>query len=153
MPPVLPSQPVSEAARPAGQPSDWAIAATVLEAIRRIIAERNELRRERERLLGLNDELRRQSEEMSRLRDRYRQLATELLVQLRQMSLTIHEVSLKAAHDLSPDTEKGHDLSADSEQEKNSGLEELARRWDTEQEKDSGLEELARRFAAPGKAG
>ena len=127
---------VSEAARPAGQPSDWAIAATVLEAIRRIIAERNELRRERERLLGLNDELRQQSEEMSRVRDRYRQLATELLVQLRQMSLTIHEVSLKAAHDLSPDTEKGHDLSADSEQEKN-----------------SGLEELARRFAAPRKAG
>ena len=137
--PGAPSQPVPEAAGPptvpwttplpAEEPSDRAIEEAALEgaaAIRRILAERNELRRERERLLALNDELLRQSEKMSRLRDRYRQLATELLVQLRQISLTIQDVSRKAAHDLSPDTE---------------------------QEKDSGAEELARRFAPTDKAG
>jgi hypothetical protein len=91
-----------------------------------IVAERNDLRRERERLLGLNKELLRQSEKNSTLRDRYKQLATELLGHLRQMSLIIQDVSHKA-QDLPADIEL--DLSADTEKEKDSVLEELARRF------------------------
>jgi len=151
----LSSQAVRGTAKPPGEPSDRTIEATALAgsaAIRRIIAERNELRRERERLLGINEELRRrsdvvtecselrrererllglneqlrkQNERMSELQDRYGQLATELIVELRQMGLTIQEVSRKM-----------HDLSAN-----------------TKKEKDPELEQFARRFAATNKAG
>jgi chromosome segregation ATPase len=157
------SQPVAETARPAEEPSDRTIEATALAgsaAIRRIIAERNELRRERERLLALNEELRRQNEitaernelrlererllglneelrgqneKMSTLRDRYKQLAAELVVHLRQTGLTMQEVSRKA-QDLPEDIE--HAVSADPEKEK-----------------DPVLEEIARRFSPMGKAG
>lgn len=150
------SQPVPETARPAERPSDRTIEATALAgsaAIRRIIAERNrfrrereqllvlneelrrqneitaernELRREREQLIALNEELRQRNEKMSALRDRYKQLAAELVVHLRQTGLTMQEVSRKA-QDLPADIE--HDLSADREKEKDPVLEEIARRF------------------------
>jgi hypothetical protein len=81
---------------PLNQPSDQLIASIALAgsaAIRRIIAERNELRRERERLTGANEELRRENEKTTAHRDHYRQIANELLVQLRQM----HEAMQRAS--------------------------------------------------------
>jgi len=108
------------------QPSDQAIEATALAgsaAIGRIIAERNELRRERERLSGANEELRRQNERINLHRDHYRQLATELLIQLRQMHQAIQEASRKV-----------QELSADTEN------------------RDTALMALARRFSAGGNA-
>lgn len=110
-----------------GQPSDQTIEAAALAgsvAIRRIIGERNELRRERERLSGVNEELRRQNEKTAMLRDHYRQIATELLVQLRQM----HQAMLDASR-------KVHEIPADTEN------------------RDTSLVALARRFSASGNAG
>lgn len=112
---------------PVPQPSDQAIEATAIAgaaAIRRIIAERNELRRERERLKGVVEELRSQNEKTINLRDHYRQLATELLIQLKHMHQAIQDASRKA-----------HELSADTEN------------------RDTALLALARRFSATGTGG
>lgn len=116
-PPQPPKPPEGEQTQ---QPSDHAVEAMALAgsaAIRRIIAERNELRRERERLRGANEELRNQNEKTTTLRDQYRQLATELLVQLRQ----IHHALQDASRTI-------HDLSADSE-DRDTALMSLARRF------------------------
>lgn len=110
----------------AHDPSDATVEAVALAgsaAIRRIIAERNELRRERERLNGVNEELRCQNEKTIILRDHYRQIASELLIQLRQMHQAIQEASRKV-----------HELAAS-------------------ENRDSGLMTLARRFAATGNDG
>jgi hypothetical protein len=108
------------------QPSDREIEAAAIAgsaAIRRIIAERNELRRERDRLNAINEELRHQNEKTTLLRDHYRQIATELLVQLRHMHQAIEEASRKV-----------NELSADP------------------QSRDAALMALARRFASGGNA-
>jgi hypothetical protein len=121
-----PAQQPSGLPERAQEASDQAIEATALAgsaAIRRIIGERNELRRERERLCGVNEELRRQNEKIIMLRDHYRQLATELLVQLRQMYQAIQEASRKV-----------QELSAETEN------------------RDTALTALARRFSAGGNA-
>lgn len=102
-----PAQQHSESPERAQEPSDQTIEATAIAgsvAIRQIIAERNELRLEREQFRGMNEELRRQNEKISVLRDHYSQLATELMVQLRQMYQAIQEASRKV-HELSAETE------------------------------------------------
>jgi len=75
------------------QASDQAVENAALAgaaAIRQVISERNELRRERERLSAVNNELRDQIGTITTVRDQYVQLASDLYAQLNQIHLTIH---------------------------------------------------------------
>jgi ABC-type transporter Mla subunit MlaD len=70
-------------------------------AIRRVIGERNELRRERERLSAVNDELRDQIGKITMVRDQSVQLASDLFAQLKQINQTLH-TALQKTQGLSP---------------------------------------------------
>jgi hypothetical protein len=76
----------------ANQASDQAVENAALAgaaAIRRVIGERNELRRERERLSAVNDELRDQMGKITTARDHHVQLASDLFAQLKHIHHTI----------------------------------------------------------------
>jgi hypothetical protein len=77
-------------------------------AIRRIIGERNELRRERERLAAVNEELRSQIGKIAKVRDHYVQLATELVTQIKLISNTIRD-AVQRTHCVSTETEEPDD--------------------------------------------
>jgi hypothetical protein len=64
-------------------------------AIRRVLGERNELRRERERLSAVNDELRDQIGKITAVRDQYVQLASDLYAQLKHIHQTIQSAIQK----------------------------------------------------------
>jgi hypothetical protein len=59
-------------------------------AIRRVIGERNELRREREGLRAVNGELRDQIVKITTIRDHYVQLASDLFAELKHIHHAIH---------------------------------------------------------------
>jgi uncharacterized coiled-coil DUF342 family protein len=65
-------------------------------AIRNLIGERNELRRERDRLTAVNGELRDQIGKVTLARDRYVQLASDLYAELHQIHLTIQSAFQKS---------------------------------------------------------
>ena len=78
-------------------------AATLSAAIQRLISERDAHKAragtqemEITRLRAVNDELRRQHEQTAALRDYYMRLATEMLVTLKQIDGTIHDLVQKA---------------------------------------------------------
>ena len=78
-------------------------AATLSAAIQRLISERDSYKTragtqemELTRLRAVNDELRRQHEQTAALRDYYMRLATEMLVTLKQIDGTIHDLVQKA---------------------------------------------------------
>jgi hypothetical protein len=77
-------------------------------AIRRIIGERNELRRERERLIAVNEELRSQIGKITKVRDHYVQLATELVTQIKHINNTIRD-AVQKTHWPSTETEDRDD--------------------------------------------
>jgi small-conductance mechanosensitive channel len=88
----------------AHQASDQAVENAALAgaaAIRRVIGERNELRRERERLGAINDELRDQIGKITMVRDQSVQLASDLFAQLKQIHHTLH-TALQKTQGLSP---------------------------------------------------
>ena len=106
---------------PIQQPSDQAIEATALAgsaAIRRIIAERNELRRDGERLRGVIQELRHENAKTANAGEQYKQLATELLLQLKQMHQAIQDAQ-----------DKIRQLSTNTLEDRDPGLTSLARRF------------------------
>lgn len=59
-------------------------------AIRRVLGERNELRRDRERLTAVNEELRDQIGKLTAVRDHHVQLASDLFAQLKHVHDTIY---------------------------------------------------------------
>ena len=64
-------------------------------AIRRIIAERNELRRDGECLRGVIQELRHENAKTANAGEQYKQLATKNLLQLKQMHQAIQDAQNK----------------------------------------------------------
>lgn len=65
-------------------------------AIRQIIGERNDLRRERERLSAVNNELRDQIGKITTARDQYVRIASDLYAELKQLHSTIRVTFEKA---------------------------------------------------------
>jgi nitrogenase subunit NifH len=101
------------AAGPYEQALDQTVEATALAgsaAIRRIIAERNELMRERERLLGVIQELRGENDKSKNVGEQYRQVATELLIQLKQMHQAIQDASRTVRQLVDPTEERDSEL-------------------------------------------
>lgn len=83
----------------AQQASDQAVENAALagaSAIRQVIGERNELRRERERLSAVNDELRDQIGKIATARDQYVRIASDLYAELKQIHSTIRATFEKA---------------------------------------------------------
>ena len=106
-------------ARAAHQVSDQDVENAALAgaaAIRQVIGERNELRRERDRLSAVNHELRDQIGKITVIRDQSVQLASDLYAELNQIHLTIHAAF-----------EKGRGLSTAPEN-RDDNLIDLARR-------------------------
>lgn len=92
----------------AQQTSDQAVENTAIAgaaAIRQIIGERNELRRERERLSAVNNELRDQIGKITTVRDQYVQLASDLYAELKQIHHTIHATFEKARLSAAPENQ------------------------------------------------
>jgi uncharacterized coiled-coil DUF342 family protein len=83
----------------AQQASDQAVENAALagaSAIRQVIDERNELRRERERLSAVNNELRDQIGKITTARDQYVRIASDLYAELKQLHSTIRATFEKA---------------------------------------------------------
>ena len=83
----------------AQQASDQAVENAALagaSAIRQVIGERNELRRERERLSAVNNELRDQIGKITTARDQYVRIASDLYAELKQIHSTIRATFEKA---------------------------------------------------------
>jgi len=83
----------------AQQASDQAVENAALagaSAIRQVIGERNELRRERDRLGAVNNELREQIAKITTARDQYVRIASDLYAELRQIHSTIRATFEKA---------------------------------------------------------
>jgi hypothetical protein len=81
------------------QASDQAVENAALagaSAIRQVIGERNELRRERERLSAVNNELRDQIGKITTARDNYVRIASDLYAELKQIHSTIRATFEKA---------------------------------------------------------
>jgi small-conductance mechanosensitive channel len=95
------SSPQTHAAHPASDQAVENAALAGAAAIRRVIGERNELRRERDRLSAVNDELRDQIGKITMVRDQSVQLASDLFAQLKQIHHTLH-TALQKTQGLSP---------------------------------------------------